>query len=133
VPEGLVNDRWLQLPNSLRNPEGYKKIEDGTIKLSRHAGDDDPADLAYYDYKTTEYSAKWNENETWFEMCRGMDKSFAYNKFSRPEDYITTGEVRGLIEELRPKKGRLLLNVGPDENGAIPEYQKAILRELAEK
>ena len=61
---------------------------------------------------------------------QSMDKSFAYNKFSNPQDFITAQEVKDIIADIHPKKGRLLLNVGPDENGVIPEYQRQILTEL---
>jgi alpha-L-fucosidase len=69
----------------------------------------------------------------YFEVCRGMDKSFGFNQFSRPQDYITADEVRAIIAEVVPKKGRLLLNVGPDSLGRIPDYQVKILEELGRK
>ena len=87
-------------------------------------------DVKYYDYRTIEYTSEWRRNDVWFEMCRGMDKSFGYNKYSNPKDFITAEEVRKTIDEIYPKKGRLLLNVGPDENGNIPEYQRKVLADL---
>lgn len=131
VPEGMVNDRWVQLPNILRNPIGRWLC--GIIAGKIVSDTEKPIPATYYDFRTLEYTYDWTGEDVWFEVCRGMDKSFAYNRFSRPEDYITADEVLSIIKELHPKKGRLLLNVGPDENGAIPEYQKAILRELADK
>lgn len=129
VPDGMVNDRWGQWPNMLRNSVG-RALFNVAANIVQKNGGGNPADAQYYDYRTIEYTEKWERDDVWFEMCRGMDKSFGYNKYSRPQDYITADEVRRLIAELRPKKGRLLLNVGPDENGAIPPYQKAILHEL---
>jgi alpha-L-fucosidase len=41
--------------------------------------------------------------------------------------------VRAIIAEVVPKKGRLLLNVGPDSLGRIPDYQVKILEELGRK
>ena len=38
--------------------------------------------------------------------------------------------IDDLLDEIYPKKGRLLLNVGPDENGNIPEYQRKVLADL---
>ncbi|GAF38975.1 alpha-L-fucosidase [Agrilactobacillus composti DSM 18527 = JCM 14202] len=75
----------------------------------------------------------WPDKQTYFEICRGMDKSFGYNQFSRPEDYITPAEVHQIIAQAVPQNGRLLLNVGPDQNGTIPAYQLQILKELAQK
>lgn len=127
VPEGLVNDRWSQFPNWLRNPLGKKLLDRVAAKWLAAGGD---FDVKYYDYRTIEYTSEWKESDVWFEMCRGMDKSFAYNKFSNPQDFITAQEVKDIIADIHPKKGRLLLNVGPDENGVIPEYQRQILTEL---
>ena len=41
----------------------------------------------YYDCRTIEYTTEWKDN-TLFEMCRGLDKSFAYNRYSRPDDLL---------------------------------------------
>ncbi|HPK34553.1 MAG TPA: alpha-L-fucosidase [Oscillospiraceae bacterium] len=129
VPEGVVNDRWGQWPNSLRNPIGRALVTSGAKKMLK----ENPGkllDTKYYDFRTLEYTADWQENELYFEVCRGMDKSFGYNRFSRPQDYITAKEVRDIIAEVVPKKGRLLLNAGPDSYGKIPDYQVKILKEL---
>lgn len=127
VPEGVVNDRWTQFPNWLRNPLGRKLLDVLAAKWMKADGD---YDVKYYDYRTIEYTSEWRRNDVWFEMCRGMDKSFGYNKYSNPKDFITAEEVRKTIDEIYPKKGRLLLNVGPDENGNIPEYQRKVLADL---
>lgn len=129
VPEGLVNDRWGQFPNSLRNPLGKYVVDKAAAKMLKK-GIDGPLDTPYYDYRTIEYNSNWKENGIWFEMCRGMDKSFGYNQFSRTQDYITASQVRDIVEEIFPKKGRLLLNIGPDSYGRIPQYQEDILKEL---
>ncbi|QFR22748.1 hypothetical protein D1010_04440 [Schleiferilactobacillus harbinensis] len=79
-----------------------------------------------------EYTDDWHGTD-YFETTRGMDKSFGYNQYSRPQDYITADEVRGIVAKVRPQKGRLLLNVGPEKDGTIPPYQEQILKDLAEK
>jgi alpha-L-fucosidase len=132
VPEGVVNDRWGQWPKFLRNPIGKAFVNYAAKKVLR----ENPGillDTKYYDFRTLEYSSDWQENDLYFEVCRGMDKSFGFNQFSRPQDYITADEVRAIIAEVVPKKGRLLLNVGPDSLGRIPDYQVKILEELGRK
>ena len=129
IPQGLVNDRWAQFPNSLRNPIGKKIVDNAAAKMLAK-GDVGLLDTPYYDYRTIEYTSNWTENGLYFEMCRGMDKSFGYNQFSRPQDLITADEVKRIVAEIAPKKGRLLLNVGPDSYGAIPAPQQQILKEL---
>lgn len=129
VPEGVVNDRWGQFPNWLRNPLGKALVNRAAEKyLKNNTGE--PLETKYYDFRTIEYTADWKENGLWFEMCRGMDKSFGYNRMSRPQDYITAQQVRDIIGEIAPKKGRLLLNVGPDSYGVIPAHQVSVLEEL---
>lgn len=127
APEGLVNDRWTQFPNWMRNPIGKKLMDKVASKWMAGGGD---YDVKYYDYRTIEYTSDWKESDIWFEMCRGMDKSFAYNKYSKPSDFINSYEIKDIIDDIYPKKGRLLLNVGPDENGVIPEYQQQVLAEM---
>ena len=57
----------------------------------KHPGD--VGELKYYDYRTLEYNSDWKENKRYFEMTRGMDKSFGYNQFSQSKDYITTARL----------------------------------------
>ena len=129
VPEGVANDRFSQFPNWLRNPIGKWLVNSQAKKtLAEKPGELLP--VKYYDFRTIEYTTEWNHSDIWFETCRGMDKSFAYNQFSRPQDYITAAEVRDIVREVFPKKGRLLLNAGPDSYGVIPDYQVKILEEL---
>ncbi len=129
VPEGVVNDRWGQFPNFLRNAIGRAIVDKAAAKILK-SGASEPLDTPYFDYRTIEYTSKWKDNGLYFEMCRGMDKSFGYNQYSRPEDYITPEEVKAIVAEIYPKKGRLLLNFGPDSYGTIPPFQEQILKEL---
>ena len=129
VPEGVVNDRWGQWPNYLRNKLGealINKMAQSTLEKNT----DVVLDTKYYDFRTLEYNTKWEQKDIWFEVCRGMDKSFGFNQFSREQDYITAEEVKKIISEVFPKKGRLLLNAGPDSYGVIPKYQAEILKRL---
>ncbi|MFV0527899.1 MAG: alpha-L-fucosidase [Lachnospiraceae bacterium] len=129
VPEGMVNDRFGQIPSWLHNFIGRALINSQAKKIL-HDRPGELLDTKYYDFRTLEYTTDWRETDIWFEMCRGMDKSFGFNQLSRPQDYITTQQILDIIAEIYPKKGRLLLNVGPDSYGTIPEYQIKILEEL---
>ncbi|MFO7636064.1 MAG: alpha-L-fucosidase [Clostridia bacterium] len=132
VPEGVVNDRWEQLPVLLRSSPGRALMDMLAEREFRKGTERTMRPARYYDYRTLEYSTEWTDIGCHFEMCRGMDKSFAYNRNSRPQDYVSPEDVRETIRSLRTVKGRLLLNVGPDEYGNIPEAQKRILESLAE-
>lgn len=132
VPEGVVNDRWGQWPNYLRNKLGealINKMAQSTLEKNT----DVVLDTKYYDFRTLEYNTKWEQKDIWFEVCRGMDKSFGFNQFSREQDYITAEEVKKIISEVFPKKGRLLLNAGPDSYGVIPKYQAEILKKVGNR
>ncbi|WP_179394036.1 alpha-L-fucosidase [Lacticaseibacillus absianus] len=132
VPDGIINDRWNQYPNFLRNPVGRWAFERAARYVTKKPNPSKKLMAAkYYDYRTTEYTLDVDPEDNWFEMCRGMDRSFGYNQYSPQSNYVTAAAVREMLAKLVPMRGRLLLNVGPDKNGQIPEFQQAILDDLA--
>lgn len=132
VPTGIINDRWDQYPNFLRNPIGRWLFERAARRVTDKAGITKTLPKAQnYDYRTTEYNTDIDPEDYWFEMCRGMDRSFGYNQYAPRENYLTADEIQATIAKLVPMHGRLLLNVGPDKNGQIPEFQQAVLDDLA--
>ena len=130
VPEGLVNDRWRQYPKWVRNPK-LKNLWKSDFFFYTAMNIRNLIGPTYYDYRTQEYTKGNNPSGKSFELCRGIDHSFGYNKNSRPENFITVDEVRSLMAKLTANNGRLLLNVGPDMDGSIPEEQARVLRDLA--
>ncbi|MGI9577113.1 MAG: alpha-L-fucosidase [Microthrixaceae bacterium] len=136
VEDGVVNDRWLQ-PSTPRN-----RVADS---LSRGAGTlvqaawrflpDDWKSLTFpaathFDFSTPEY-ATFDEIETdkW-ESTRGVGHSFGANRNERPEDIVTaTGLIRGFCD-IVSKNGNLLIGIGPDPDGTIPEEQQLPLEGL---
>ena len=120
------HDRWAQSPVLMRNPLAVDHQP-----RSQKALESAPATRCRPNTTTIALNTTdWQETDIWFEVCRGMDKSFGYNQNSRKEDFITPEEVLRMIAEVYPKKGRLLLNVGPDSYGRIPEYQEEVLEAL---
>ena len=77
-------------------------------------------------YFSTEYdpsSEQINEefiNRGW-EECRGMGKSFGFNRNEEPEDYSTSEELIRMLVDIVSRGGNLLLNIGPRSDGTIPE------------
>ena len=67
--------------------------------------------------------------EKW-ETCRGLGYSFGYNKVEGPEQTIKEDELIHLLIDVTSKNGNLLLNVGPQADGTIPEIQAERLRAL---
>ena len=93
----VVNDRW------------------GGETRFRHGG-----------YFSTEYdpsSKQINEefiNRGW-EECRGMGKSFGFNRNEDPEDYNTSEQLIRMLVDIVSRGGNLLLNIGPRSDGTIPK------------
>lgn len=59
-------------------------------------------------------------HEPW-ELKRGLGGSFGYNRAEGPDHLMTASEIVALLTEVVAKGGNLLLSVGPDAQGAIPE------------
>ncbi len=66
--------------------------------------------------------------EPW-EACFTMGTSWQYKPTH--ERYMTGTEIIQLLIETRAKGGNMLLNIGPEPNGEIPQPQEDKLRELA--
>ena len=77
-------------------------------------------------YFSTEYDPSSNQineefiNRGW-EECRGMGKSFGFNRNEEPEDYSTSEELIRMLVDIVSRGGNLLLNIGPRSDGTIPE------------
>jgi alpha-L-fucosidase len=78
--------------------------------------------------RTFEYEAPDGIVEGPWELCRGIGSSFCHNRAERAEHHLTAFEIVTLLTEVVAKGGHLLLNVGPDASGVIPELQAGPLR-----
>lgn len=132
VPEGVVNDRWTAFPRWFSNPLGKWWLDRMAKKLltGNNKAELEPK---YYDYRTIEYTTEWKGQQQLFEMCRGLDNSFAYNRYSKADHFIKAADVRRILSEIVPQGGRLLLGVGPDMDGSIPLPQRRVLEALADE
>ncbi|RDI36050.1 alpha-L-fucosidase-like protein [Rhodococcus sp. AG1013] len=61
-----------------------------------------------------------------------MGHSFAANRNERPDDIVTATELIRSFVDIVSKNGNLLIGIGPDPDGTIPEVQQAPLRGLGE-
>lgn len=75
------------------------------------------------DHYTTEYDGGTDVSvgaEHPWEECRGIGKSFGYNRLENAEHYLSNeGCIEALCEKVS-RGGNLLLNIGPDATGLIP-------------
>jgi alpha-L-fucosidase len=136
VPDGVINDRWIEPPGhrglvtdalarlgGLAVQRFWSLIPDARKSLTF------PADH-HFDFRTPEYAAFETIQAKKWESTRGVGHSFGANRNERPEDIVTGTELVRSFADIVSKNGNLLIGVGPDERGHLPAEQLAPLREL---
>jgi alpha-L-fucosidase len=103
MPDGVVNDRFNMIA-----------VAQGSLH----------ADFTTPEYATTSYgSRKW-------EVCRGIGRSFGYNRAEPAATLLDPAELVHMLCDIVSRGGNLLLNVGPTADGHIPAAQAARLTAL---
>ena len=70
-----------------------------------------------------------SESHPW-EECRGIGRSFGFNRFETSEQYMTSDECIRLLVKVVSNGGNLLLNIGPDADGLIPPIMEERLLDV---
>ncbi|MFC9896929.1 alpha-L-fucosidase [Nocardia sp. NPDC127579] len=132
VDDGVVNDRWTQpkLPRNRLARAAYLWFIGIVLKAVAKRGIPEPAKDFHYDVATHEYATPEVAPTGAWELTRGLGRSFGYNAEETEADTLTGAELIHLFADVVAKGGNLLLNVGPDGAGRIPELQVAPLRAL---
>ncbi len=134
VGDGLVNDRWTQtkLPRRGLARALYVRFIGLALRLMAASGRalPTPRPTLPYDIETHEYAAPETALSATWELTRGLGKSFGYNAQETAADMLSGSALVHLLVDVVSKGGNLLLNVGPDGEGRIPEMQQRPLREL---
>ncbi len=65
-----------------------------------------------------------------FEECRGIGKSFGFNRIEGVNDYMSAKELLTMLCELVSKGGNFLLNIGPAADGTIPVIMEERLLQM---
>lgn len=125
-PEGVVNDRWMQLPGIFFNRVGRAVL----AQVLKRMAVGEPPKPAHCDFVTPEYTTLDRITDHKWETCRGIGNSFGYNQAERVEDYQTAGDLIRLLADIVSKNGNLLLNVGPCADGTLHPSQMAALEGL---
>ncbi len=104
----VVNDRW------------------GIKCRGRHGG-----------YYTTEYGFREGHEKAGeiihpWEECRGLGRSFGYNRFETARQYMRAEECIRTLVDVVSRGGNLLLDVGPDADGRIPPIMEERLLQIGE-
>ena len=131
IPEGVVNDRWGQLPPWLhrivRTRPGRALLNALAMRAVRN-GQASNLTPPHFDYRTPEFAVMEDIRTEKWETCRGMGHGFGYNAQERDDDYITLPALVHMLVDIVSKNGNLLLNVGPMADGTIPRVQADLLR-----
>ncbi len=126
-PEGVVNDRWMQLPKFFFNKVGrfiltqmIKRMGQGELKVP------------HSDFVTPEYATLDHITPHKWETCRGIGNSFGYNQFEDAKDYQKADDLIRLLADIVSKNGNLLLNVGPRADGSLHPQQVEALEGMGD-
>ena len=136
VPDGVINDRWIEPPqhrgavtDALARAGGVAIQRFWSLIPERYKSLTFPADH-HYDIRTPEYARFDSVQPQKWESTRGVGHSFGANRNERPEDIVTATELVRSFVDIVSKNGNLLIGIGPDQFGRIPEEQLAPLRGL---
>jgi alpha-L-fucosidase len=123
-PSLLWNDiDWPKTGKALEvEADYYNAIPDGVI--------DDRFGIAHSDFTSPEYEKKDAISPKKWEECRGLGRSFGYNRAEGEAETIAPGELIALLVDIVSKNGNLLLDVGPEPDGTIPPVQMERLKAL---
>ncbi|KAA6464472.1 alpha-L-fucosidase [Acidobacteria bacterium AB60] len=123
-PAVLWNDiDWPKTGKPLQvEADYYNAVPDGVI--------DDRFGVQHADFTSPEYAKLDKISEKKWEECRGLGRSFGYNRAEGEKETIAPGELIALLVDIVSKNGNLLLDVGPEANGTIPPVQMERLKAL---
>ena len=100
----------------------YNAIPDGVI--------DDRFGVKHSDFQSPEYEKRSQISKVKWEECRGLGRSFGYNRAEGEKETIAPDELIYLLVDIVSKNGNLLLDVGPEADGTIPPIQMDRLKAL---
>ena len=136
VPDGVINDRWV-VNTMNRNVVSVSLLRAAGLALQaawRFIPEDKKRltfpGAKWFDFTTPEYESLAEIREKKWESTRGVGHSFGANRNERPEDIVTAPDLIRSFCDIVAKNGNLLIGVGPNEVGAIPEEQAVPLRGL---
>jgi alpha-L-fucosidase len=104
--------------------EYYRAVPDGVI--NNRFG------VPHSDFTTPEYQTESKISATKWEECRGLGRSFGYNRAEGEAETIAPGDLILLLADIVSKNGNLLLDIGPESDGTIPAVQMERLHALGD-
>jgi alpha-L-fucosidase len=136
VPDGVINDRWIEsgqhrgaVTDSLARVGGTLLQRFWALIPDKHKTLTFPAEH-HYDIRTPEYASFDSIQEKKWESTRGVGHSFGANRNERSEDFVTATELVRSFVDIVSKNGNLLIGIGPDQYGRFPAEQITPLQGL---
>ena len=124
---------WGHGPDHWRTRELLERIwsiDPGIVLNDRWWAADDDGPAGRPDtVRTFEYEAPADIVDEPWELCRGLGSSFCHNRAERAEHHLSGHGIVALLTEVVAKGGHLLLGIGPDADGTVPELQAEPLRD----
>jgi alpha-L-fucosidase len=100
----------------------YNAVPDGVV--------DDRLGIKHADFTSPEYQKLETISTKKWEECRGLGRSFGYNRAEGEAETIAPADLVVLLVDIVSKNGNLLLDVGPEDDGTIPPVQMERLKAL---
>lgn len=136
VPDGVVNDRWMPTGTALRvaaSPKLSPIVDRALRKSAAKSGGLVPPPPPFFQYQTPEYVEFTEVRRDPFEIVRGFDHGFGYNRESTPDDFLARVELEQMLVGAAATGGNLMMNIGPrGDDATIPAEQLSRLGWLAE-
>jgi alpha-L-fucosidase len=133
APSFLWGDgHWGHPPFHWRSDEIVSEYYEAMQRLGLEGCVNDRFWASHSDFMVYEYDVPERVPDRPWELCRGLSYSFCVNQAEEPDDFLDGAAVVAMLVETIAKVGHLLLNVGPDATGAIPEIQSRALRDAGE-
>ena len=104
--------------------EYYSAVPDGVI--NNRFG------VEHSDFTTPEYQTVAKISSLKWEECRGLGRSFGYNRAEGEAETIAPADLIALLADIVSKNGNLLLDIGPEADGTIPAIQLDRLHALGD-
>lgn len=129
-PDLLWND--IDWPDGGKGRDGYgvaetlapyfDSVPDGVVN--------DRWGVPYHGFLTREYTNVDQIMDKPWESTRGLGYSFGYNSAEDTRHTLSGPDLIRMLVDVVSKNGNLLINVGPDAAGRIPELQRQTMQEL---
>lgn len=118
---GDIDILWYDVPWPLKSPEAWesRKMNRMVRKLQPKIIINDRSQLPE-DFGTPEEHIRAEEEGRSWEACMTFNGSWGYMPYALPEDWHSTRQVLGLLQQVTAGGGNLLLNIGPAPDGSIP-------------